>query len=150
MIRITCAASQVFAVRRFQVRSRVLVGHWMARSCGLRVYLQQCSWDRVRGESEMYVAREVVVENDPEKLDQALAVYRSRVDELEKVGCVASYLLRDRSEARLTWLSVWEEGSTDARGEQTQKRVEIARQVAEVLGGVRQTIPELEVLERFP
>ncbi|MGH2528581.1 MAG: hypothetical protein ACRDH0_04455 [Actinomycetota bacterium] len=50
----------------------------------------------------MYVAREVVVENDPEKLDQALAVYRSRVDELEKVGCVASYLLRDRSEGRLT------------------------------------------------
>jgi hypothetical protein len=87
----------------------------------------------------MYVAREVVVENDPEKLDEALAVYRSRVDELEKVGCVASYLLRDRSEARLTWLPVWEEGSADARGEQTQKRVDIARQVAEVLGGVRQT-----------
>jgi len=37
----------------------------------------------------MYVAREVVVENDPEKLDEALAVYRTRVDELEKVGCVA-------------------------------------------------------------
>jgi len=99
---------------------------------------------------EMYVAREVVVENDPEKLDEALAVYRTRVDELEKVGCVASYLLRDRSEARLTWLSVWEEGSADARGEQTQKRVDIARQVAEVLGGVRQTVPELEVLESYP
>jgi hypothetical protein len=98
----------------------------------------------------MYVAREVVVENDPEKLDEALAVYRSRVDELGKVGCVASYLLRDRSEARLTWLSVWEEGSADARGEQTQSRVDIARQVAEVLDGVRQTIPELEVLERYP
>jgi len=95
-------------------------------------------------------SREVVVENDPEKLDEALAVYRSRLDELEKVGCVASYLLRDRSEARLTWLSVWEEGSADARGEQTEKRVDIVRQVAEVLGGVRQTVPELEVLERYP
>src|SRR6266498_2875087 len=117
---------------------------------GFPGYLQQCSWVRMRGESEMYVAREVVVENDPEKLEEALAVYRSRVDELEKVGCVASYLLRDRSEARLTWLSVWEERSADARGEQTQKRVDIARQVAEVLGGVRQTVPELEVLERYP
>ncbi|HET7870173.1 MAG TPA: hypothetical protein VFM85_07640 [Actinomycetota bacterium] len=104
----------------------------------------------MRGESEMYVAREVVVENDPERLDEALAAYRSRVDELEKVGCVASYVLRDRSEARLTWLSVWEEGSADARGEQTQKRVDIARQVAEMLGGIRQTVPELEVLERYP
>jgi len=34
-------------------------------------------WDRARGESEMYVAREVVVENDPEKLDEALAVVRT-------------------------------------------------------------------------
>jgi len=45
---------------------------------------------------------------------------------------------------------VWEERSADARGEQTQKHVDIARQVAEVLGGVRQTVPELEVLERYP
>jgi hypothetical protein len=98
----------------------------------------------------MYVAREVVVENQPEKLDEALAVYRSGVAQLEKVGCVASYLLRDTSEAHLTWLSFWEEGSAEARGEQTQKRVDIARQVADVLGGVRQTVPELEVLERYP
>lgn len=98
----------------------------------------------------MYVAREVVVENNPEKLDEALAVYRSRVDALGEIGCVASYLLRDRSEARLTWLSVWEEASADTRGEQTQKRVDIAREVADVLGGVRQTVPELEVLEHYP
>jgi hypothetical protein len=78
-----------------------------------------------------------------------LAVYRSRVDELEKVGCVASYLLRDRSEARLTWMSVWEEGSADARGSRPRSAsTSLARSPKS--WRVRQTVPELEVLERCP